>query len=337
MASQSVHAALKDAEISLDKVGGLTTGTVSGDVVVPGFANMLQGELKAQPMETVSINGICSSGMIALKSAAEMVESKEHQHTVVNATEFPSRMFKKSRFHAHQQKVDFNAHFLRWMLSDGSGSFVLSEKPKHKGLSFKLNWIHTRSFSGDYPTCMSIGFGEEGEGKSYLDFASVSEAEQNGYFYLRQDIRLLPNLFEVGFAEYLRLCQEGHIKPMNVDHFLCHYSSEKFSHTIKDLMKKSDVFIPEDRWYSNLSVSGNTGSASIFIMMSEFLKEKSVKKGEKILFFVPESGRFTVSFALLEVVDSEETLVAVDDQEAPPLTSQIKNNFPKLFLQLSSV
>lgn len=338
MASQSVHEALRDAKVELKDIGTIATGTVSGDVIVPGFANMLQGELKAPPLETVSVNGICSSGMIALKAACEMVQSKEHSHALVNATEFPSRMFKKSRFAGAEQKVDFNAHFLRWMLSDGAGSFVLSEKPKNQGVSLKLNWIHTRSFSGDYPTCMSIGFGEDGHGKSYLDWNSVSEAEQKGFFYLRQDIRLLTNIFEVGFSEYLKLTKEGHIRPHDVDHLLCHYSSEKFSHTIKDLMKKSDVFIPEERWYSNLAVSGNTGSASIFIMLSEFLKEKTVQHGQKILLFVPESGRFTVSFALLEVVDnSTKTSLPLTDTEAPPLVPRIESQFPELFLSLSQI
>ena len=339
MASESVRLALKDAGVSLEQVGALATGTVSGDVVVPGFANMLQGELKAPPMETVSINGICSSGMIALKSACEMIQSKEHAHAVVNATEFPSRLFKKSRFMMNEKNVDFNAHFLRWMLSDGAGSMVLSPSPKtQKGISLKLDWIHTRSFSGDYPTCMSIGFGEEGQGKSYLDWDSVADAEKEGFFYLRQDIRLLPNIFEVGFAEYLKLVKQGDIHPGRVDHFLCHYSSERFSHTIKDLMKKSDVFIEESKWWSNLSTSGNTGSASIFIMLSEFLQQKQVKHGEKILLFVPESGRFTVSYAMLEVVKTEsESGLALSESEAPPLTPELKDQFPELFLKLSEV
>lgn len=339
MAAESVRLALKDAGVGLEHVGALATGTVSGDVVVPGFANMLQGQLKAQPMETVSINGICSSGMIALKSACEMIQSKEHAHAVVNATEFPSRMFKKSRFLMNEKNVDFNAHFLRWMLSDGAGSVVLSSSPKtQKGLSLKLDWIHTRSFSGDYPTCMSIGFGEEGQGKSYLDWDSVAEAEKEGFFYLRQDIRLLPNIFEVGFAEYLKLVKQGDIHPGRVDHFLCHYSSERFSHTIKDLMKKSDVFIEESKWWSNLATSGNTGSASIFIMLSEFLQQKTVKHGDKILLFVPESGRFTVSYAMLEVIQTEsEGALAVSESEAPPLTPELKDQFPELFLKLSEV
>jgi 3-oxoacyl-[acyl-carrier-protein] synthase-3 len=101
---------------------------------------------------------------------------------------------------------------------------------------------------------------------------------------------------------------------------------------------KSDVFIPEEKWYSNLSVSGNTGAASIFIMLSEFLREREVKPGEQILFFVPESGRFSVSYALLEVceADSPDEVSAAEDT-APPMPERLQSDYPEMFLELSQV
>ena len=47
---------------------------------------------------------------------------------------------------------------------------------------------------------------------------------------------------------------------------------------------------------------GNTGSASIYIMLDEFMRTHRLASGEKILCYVPESGRFSSSFMLLEVV-----------------------------------
>ncbi len=339
MGAEATRRAIEDADLRLEDIDFIATGTVSGDVVVPGLSNMLQGELGAPPLETLSVNGICSSGMTALKMAASQIESGEHAHAVVNATEFPSRLFKKTRFEK-SASIDFSSHFLRWMLSDGAGTFVVSNKGKDKGLQFRLKWMHNKSFSGDFPTCMCIGFDDSNSGKSYLDYDSVSDAEAHSQFFLRQDIRLLPNLFEVGFAEYLSLVKAGEVKPLEVDHFLAHYSSERFSHTIKDLMKKSDAFIPEDRWYSNLSTSGNMGAASIFVMLSEFLKEKQVKAGEKILLFVPESGRFSVSFAMIEVEEAGEpsqSIAANSETVDPPIPDSLKNNFPHLFLSLSEI
>ena len=138
---------------------------------------------------------------------------------------------------------------------------------------------------------------------SYLDYPSLAEAERSGAFFLRQDIRLLPQLFEVAIHEYARLAGQGWVDPARVDHLLCHYSSEKFAPVVADLLERSGMNIPRMRWYTNLAERGNTGSASIFIMLADFLRSREIRPGQQILCFVPESGRFTVAFLLFEVVD----------------------------------
>ncbi|MEQ5135802.1 3-oxoacyl-[acyl-carrier-protein] synthase III C-terminal domain-containing protein [Providencia alcalifaciens] len=60
--------------------------------------------------------------------------------------------------------------------------------------------------------------------------------------------------------------------------------------------------IPQERWFTNLSERGNTGSASIYIMIHELLHSGRLNKGEKLLCFVPESGRFSGGFMHLTVV-----------------------------------
>ena len=70
---------------------------------------------------------------------------------------------------------------------------------------------------------------------------------------------------------------------------------------VRDLLDKAGLAIPDQRWYSNLKWRGNTGAASIFVMLHDFLQDRQVKPGERILCFVPESSRFTVGFVLLEV------------------------------------
>jgi len=67
-------------------------------------------------------------------------------------------------------------------------------------------------------------------------------------------------------------------------------------------MKKAGCDIPQDKWFTNLPYKGNTGSASIYIMLEELFNSNKIKKGEKILCYIPESGRFSTAFMLLEVV-----------------------------------
>lgn len=302
MATKAIDDALGKISKTINDVSFLSSGTVGADLAAPGFANMIQGHYKAAPMQTMSFQGICASGVAAMKAAAQVIELGEFKSAVAVATEFPSRLFKASRFQKVEENIDFDSHFLRWMLSDGSGAVYLEDKPNKKGVSLKLDWIHLKSFSGDYPTCMQIGSPWNQPQKSYLDFASLAEAEKNGSFLLRQDIRLLPNLFDVGISEFMSLVLANEIQPQDIDYFLCHYSSERFSDVVKTLLDKAGLTIPPEKWFSNLKTRGNTGAASIFIMMDEFLKTHDLKPGQKIMCFVPESGRFTVSFLLFEVV-----------------------------------
>lgn len=220
----------------------------------------------------------------------------------------PSRLFKRSRFAARGYETDFDSHFLRWMLSDGAGALLLSDGAPalagNPGLRLRLKWAHQRAFSGDYPVCMQLGLTED-RARGHLDFGSWAEAEAAGALSLRQDIRLLPHLFDIGIHEYATLVQGGWLDPKRIDHFLCHYSSEKFIPVVEDLMAKADLAIPRERWWSNLAWRGNTGAASILIMLSEFLHSKALKPGEQIFCYVPESGRFMAAYMLLEVEAAE--------------------------------
>jgi hypothetical protein len=57
-------------------------------------------------------------------------------------------------------------------------------------------------------------------------------------------------------------------------------------------MEEIGFTIPYEKWFTNLSYKGNTGSASIYIMLEELFHSGKLKEGNKLLCFVPESGRF---------------------------------------------
>ncbi|MEG1128393.1 MAG: beta-ketoacyl-ACP synthase III [Comamonas sp.] len=305
MAAGAITETLALAGKTLADVGYLSSGSSGGDALMPGFASMIQGEMAAPPMETLSVHGVCAASVGAMQAAAMAVESGAHSLALSVASEMPSRLFKRSRFAAQDYNTDFDAHFLRWMLSDGAGAVLLGGPkalPQANGLRLKLKWTHQRSFAGDYPVCMQLGLTPD-RSKSHLDFPAWGDAEAAGALSLRQDIRLLPHLFDVCIHEYADLAHKGWVPERGIDHFLCHYSSERFIPVVDDLLGKAQLSIPRERWWSNLAWRGNTGAASIFIMMSEFLQKegKRLKAGDTVLCFIPESGRFTAGYMLWEV------------------------------------
>ena len=332
LAAHAVRDCLQRGGSALDAVSLMTVGSSGGDALMPGFANMVQGELAAPPMETLSAHGICAAGVAAIQAAAQGIELGAHRTALAVASEMPSRLFKRSRFAARGYETDFDSHFLRWMLSDGAGALLLSDDatlPGSPGLRLQLKWVHQRSFSGDYPVCMQLGLTEDRQ-QGHLDYAGWAEAEAAGALSLRQDIRLLPHLFDIGIHEYARLVHDGWLDPRRIDHFLCHYSSEKFIPVVEDLMDKAGLSIPRERWYSNLAWRGNTGAASILVMLAEFLQTRTLQAGQQIFCYVPESGRFTTAYMLFEVqaVDAPRSATRVASARAPTSVAELSEIAP---------
>ncbi|HEX3213970.1 MAG TPA: 3-oxoacyl-[acyl-carrier-protein] synthase III C-terminal domain-containing protein, partial [Actinomycetota bacterium] len=304
LAARAVLAALDERGIALADVGMLAAGTTQGDVLVPGFASMVHGRLGGGPLETLSAGGVCCSGMAAFKAAAASVRLGEHPVAVAVGSELASRNLKASRYETGEEP-GYDAEFLRWMLSDGAGAVVLESEPRPAGVSLRVDWVHLASYAHEHDTCMYAGTRETrtpGAGATWLDQPTIARAEAAGLLHLRQDTRALPGLVELGVAELAGLTLRGLVDPARVDHLLCHYSSEHFRPEIHRLLEATGLAIPAERWFTNLPTRGNTGAASIFVMLEECWRSGRFRPGDRVLLMVPESGRFTVAFAHLTCV-----------------------------------
>ncbi|WP_273566105.1 beta-ketoacyl-ACP synthase III [Maribacter halichondriae] len=288
----------------------LSAATTQGDLPIPGFASMVHGESDLPICGIASHQSVCAAGMMAIKNAFMHVQSGEIDTAIACAGELASRMFKAERFEnqdaiSEKGSLPLETDFLRWMLSDGAGAFLLQDKPGQDAFCLKMEWIELKSYATLFEPCMYTGMNktEEGEqGPSWINFKSFSDADRSGAINLKQDIRLVNHIVSLGVQHFFQLIDEGKINPKKLDWLLCHYSSEYFKQPILDLLQKGGVEIPEEKWFTNLHSKGNTGSASIFIMLEELLYNKDLKDGQKILCMVPESGRFITSFMLLTVV-----------------------------------
>jgi len=304
LAIKAIEAAIAKSELRSKEITLLSTGTTQGDLPIPGFGSMVHAGLDFNRCEVASFQSVCASGMMALKNAYAQIKSDEKENAVCVGSELSSRLFKASRFEAQQVKsMPFDTEFLRWMLSDGAGAFVLENKKSQKQVSLKIDWIELKSHANEFPVCMYTGKTDnqnENE-KTWLDYPSYEEASMAGAINLQQDVRLLDKMVQTGVAHYFELIDEGKIKKDSIDWFCCHYSSAVFKKPIQDLMEKGGGTISEEKWFNNLSSKGNTGSASIFIMLEELMYSGKLKQGDTILCMVPESGRFITSFMQLKV------------------------------------
>jgi 3-oxoacyl-[acyl-carrier-protein] synthase III len=313
LAAAAVTLALKDRGRSADELTMLATGTTQGDLIVPGFASMVHGRLGGGPMELLSAGGVCASSMAALRAAAAAVRLGEHDVAVAVGSELVSRALRQSRYQVAGPRVRFDAEFLRWTLSDGAGAVLLEPAPRPDRVSLRLDWMHLTSHAHEHQVCMSAGLADGGRsttrgsttvdaGGTWMDQPDASAADRAGMLLLRQDVAALPALFGVGLREFAGLVRQGRFNPTEIDHVLCHYSAEHFRGEIFALLRDADLMIPEERWFTNLHTSGNTGAASIFVMLHEAMAQGRFAPGDRILLIVPESGRFSFAFAHLTCV-----------------------------------
>lgn len=342
LAAKAVENAIAKSSLRLSDVEMLATGTTQGDLPVPGFASMVHGKLALGKVELASFQSVCASGMMALKDAYVQIKSGEKNNAVSVGSDFASRMFKASKFESQGiSSLPFDTEFLRWMLSDGAGAFVLQNKKNDKGLSLKIEWVDIKSHAHEFPACMFTGMNDnKNESElSWLDYPDYESASKAGAINLKQDIRLLDEVVKTGVAHYFDLIDQGKINVSKVDWLCCHYSSEFFKGPIQELMKKGGAEIPEEKWFTNLHTKGNTGAASIYIMLEELFYSGKIKPGQRILCMVPESGRFITSFMslLVEGVSESSNKFPVREVQAPELILDHSPALEWLVRQLTQV
>lgn len=291
LAAAAATRALADRGLAAEAVRMLAAGTTQGDVLVPGFASMVHGRLGGGPMEVLSAGGVCASSMAALKAAVGAVRLGEHSAALAVGSELVSRTL----LGRSETSSGADSAFLRWTLSDGAGAVVVEPEPRPDGLSLRVDWIRLTSYAHEHKTCMT---------------ASLDSP------YLRQDMSVLPELVDLGVAEYNRLTETGQI-PADVEHVLCHYSAEHFREKLQARLREAGHAVDDERWFSNLCTVGNTGSASIFVMLEA--ARPRLSPGDRVLLVVPESGRFTLAFALLTCVDPASQNASNAELAASPL------------------
>jgi 3-oxoacyl-[acyl-carrier-protein] synthase-3 len=306
LVAKAIESALETSEILPSEVRFLAAATSQSDFLVPGFASMVHGELNLPPVEVASYQSVCASSMMALKNAYLQVKSGEHPNAVVGAGEFASRFFQPGFYEntailGEDGQLPMAAEFLRWTLSDGAGAVVLESQPNRHGNSLEIEWITLRSFANRFQPCMFAG-GVQEPITPWGNFFNPETAYRQGTIILQQDFRLLSEMLPVWVGEYVKLIEEGRVSVEEMDWFLCHYSTHSLKLELVKLLESAGCMIPEEKWFNNLYQKGNTGSASMFVMLEELFNSEQLQKGQRLFCVIPESGRSIISFMMLKVV-----------------------------------
>ena len=299
----------------IDAIELLACGTTLPDQLMPNHALMVHGELGIPPCEAIATAGICLAGTMSLKYGYLSILSGQSNNAVATGSENVSSLLRGQKFEdeidsrmaqlEQNPELAFAKDFLRWMLSDGAGAVWMSGAPNRAGISLQIDWIMQKSYANKLDACMYAGAEKRADGslQGWREYLPQEWLKQS-VFSIKQDVKLLnEKIVEYTVVRPLReLVAEGKVKAEKIDWFLPHYSSDFFRDKVYEGMQFAGCDIPQEKWFTNLSAKGNTGSASIYIILEELFNSGRLKKGERLLCFIPESGRFSTAFMHLTVV-----------------------------------
>jgi 3-oxoacyl-[acyl-carrier-protein] synthase-3 len=302
---------LFDENFTAQDLEVLSCGTSTPDIFLPSHAAMVHGLLKNKSVELNSSTGVCCAGMNSLKFGFLSVRSGNSKNAICTGSEKVSTWLNAQKYNheadnlkslEEQPIIAFKKDFLRWMLSDGAGAFLLENNPRGP-ISLKIEWMEAFSYAYELKTCMYAGGDklENGEIKSWSDYAPEQWLNES-VFSIKQDVKLLDEFILVKGAESMKdAMDKNNVTSDDITYFIPHVSSNFFVEGLKKGLTEKGIEIADEKWFMNLSRVGNVGSASIYLALEELMNSGKLKKGEKILLSVPESGRFSFAYAYLTV------------------------------------
>ncbi|MCR4032683.1 MULTISPECIES: beta-ketoacyl-ACP synthase III [Flavobacterium] len=302
---------LFDENFTPQDVEVLSCGTSTPDIFLPSHAAMVHGLLKNKSLELNSSTGVCCAGMNSLKFGFLSVRSGNSNNAICTGSEKVSTWLNAQKYNheaenlknlEEQPIIAFKKDFLRWMLSDGAGAFLLENKPRGP-ISLKIEWMEAFSYAYELETCMYAGGDklENGEIKGWSDYAPEQWLNES-VFSIKQDVKLLDEFILSKGAESMKdAMDKNNIKSEDIQYFIPHVSSNFFVEGLKKGLNEKGIGMSDEKWFMNLSRVGNVGSASIYLALEELMNSGNLKKGDHILLSVPESGRFSFAYAYLTV------------------------------------
>ena len=158
---------LLDDRFRAEDIEVLSCGTSTPDTLLPSHAAMVHGLLRGSGVvELNSSAGVCNSGMNALKFGYLSVKAGNSSNAVCTGSERISTWLRANKYENEIQTLAlleehpilaFKKDFLRFMLSDGAGAFLLENTPLPSQDSLQIMWLEGYSYAHQLEACMYAG------------------------------------------------------------------------------------------------------------------------------------------------------------------------------------
>lgn len=248
--------ALEHANVVATDLGLIIVCTFSGDYIFPPVSAKVHKELGAARAQTFDVQANCAGFVTGLTLATDrMFMDETIKYALVIGVELPSR---------YRNLKDANSAIY---LSDGAGAAILGRVEPGSGIL--ASDFHTDSSA--YEAVRLCGGGSSFPAARRSAPASTDFMEMNGLATWKQAVTHLPVVTKLA-------CAKGNVAVDSVDLFLFHQANLNLIHYVVRKMGQG-----LEKTYTNVERIGNTGAASLAIVLSEAVHSGRINPGDNVV------------------------------------------------------
>lgn len=262
-ATKAGQRALEMAAVVPDQVDLIVVCTFSGDYLFPPVSAKVQQQLKAAHAQIFDVQVNCTGFVTGLTIASDRMKvDPSVRHSLVIGVEFMTRYI---------DRTDVNTAIY---LSDGAGAAVLSRDEPNLGI--QASAFHTDSSNFEAVRMRGGGSSFQRHGKAFDP--AIDYMEMNGIATWKQAITHLPKVIR-------KACEKSNVVLASVDFLLFHQANLRM---IEYIVKKMGFDM--SMTYTNVQHVGNSGAASLAIVLSEAVSKGFLKNGDVLVLAAVGAG-----------------------------------------------
>jgi 3-oxoacyl-[acyl-carrier-protein] synthase-3 len=256
-AVRAARQAIERARLDPSEIDMLLCATVTPDQLLPSTGCLIQAELGANRAAAFDLAAACSGFLYGLTLADSMIRTGQSRYVLVIGAEVLT------------QYVDYTDRSTCVIFGDGAGAAVLGP---HDGAPERGILAARIRSDGRFAEHLHAPGGGTRLGTTAETIASGQ------HFYKMKG----NELFKVAVRSMIdisrEVLEEAGERPEDVKLFIPHQANQRITDAVA-----SKLEVDESRIYSNISMHGNTSSASIPIALDECIEAGKIKEGDLIL------------------------------------------------------
>jgi 3-oxoacyl-[acyl-carrier-protein] synthase-3 len=247
--------AIERAGIEADEIDLLLCATTTPDQILPSTGCLIQAELGADKAAAFDLAAACSGFLYGLTLVNSMIRTGQCRYALVIGAEVLTRY------------VDYTDRSTCVIFGDGAGAAVLGPVEEGRGILA----ARIRS-DGRYAEQLYAPGGGTRLGSTAETIASGEHFyKMKGNELFKVAVRSMTDISR----EVLKECGQT---ADDIDLFIPHQANQRITDAVA-----SKLGVDESRIYSNISMHGNTSSASIPIALDECVEAGRVNKGDLVV------------------------------------------------------